>query len=72
MRAFFLLGLLVMVTSCKKEKYSERCIDITQKNPEAACIEIYDPVCGCDLITYSNSCFAKINGLTSWTEGACS
>jgi len=36
MRAFFLLGLLVMVTSCKREKNFEICIDITQKNPDAA------------------------------------
>ncbi|MGB2137105.1 MAG: Kazal-type serine protease inhibitor domain-containing protein [Flavobacteriaceae bacterium] len=34
-------------------------------------MEIYQPVCGCDNKTYSNTCFAGINGLKSWTEGAC-
>ena len=35
------------------------------------CIEIYEPVCGCDDITYSNECYAEVNGISSWTEGEC-
>lgn len=36
------------------------------------CVEIYDPVCGCDGETYSNSCFARLyGGITHWTNGVC-
>lgn len=48
------------------------CFDSTHYNPGMACIEIYDPVCGCDSQTYTNWCYAYNNGLTSWTQGACS
>ena len=36
------------------------------------CIEVYQPVCGCDNNTYSNSCYAERDGITSWTDGECS
>lgn len=37
------------------------------------CIEIYEPVCGSDEQTYSNSCFAcQSENVAFWTEGECS
>ena len=47
------------------------CIDQSNSNNEIACPTIYDPVCGCDNKTYSNSCYASINGAISYTEGEC-
>src|ERR1044071_4807042 len=35
------------------------------------CIEIFDPVCGCDNVTYSNFCFAAMVGVNVQHAGAC-
>jgi hypothetical protein len=39
---------------------------------DAACIEIYDPVCGCDGNDYDNWCHAVYyGGVRSWAKGKC-
>ncbi|MGB2370907.1 MAG: T9SS type A sorting domain-containing protein [Flavobacteriales bacterium] len=48
------------------------CIDPSLINPDAICFFIYDPVCGCDNVTYSNSCYAENSGVLSWVNGECS
>lgn len=51
---------------------SQGCIDPALIDPNAICPMIYAPVCGCDGVTYSNSCVAEnVGGVTSWTEGEC-
>lgn len=47
------------------------CIDYSQICHNCSCLMVYQPVCGCNGVTYSNACFASISGVTSWTNDAC-
>ncbi len=64
---------LIFILSCSSEESEETaCIDETKIDELALCIEIYEPVCGCDGITYPNLCYASsFGGVTSFINGAC-
>ena len=82
MSKFILVSILsfsILFISCEKNNncvsapsiQSGICIDSALIDSTALCNEIYEPVCGCDGVTYSNSCFADISGVNSYIIGEC-
>ncbi len=62
-----LLITMLAFTGCE----SNDCIDKAKINPNILCAQVFEPVCGCDGETYSNSCEAEKAGVTQYSKGAC-
>ena len=69
----FLFTLCCLAATCREGRNaaSADCIDKSKIGLEMACIEVYEPVCGCDGKTYPNDCYAQRAGIKHWEEGPC-
>ena len=68
MRKYLIPFLLFSFLACEN---NEDCIDESKISDASICTEEYQPVCGCDGLTYGNYCNAERAGVTKWTEGEC-
>ena len=66
---YIIVGLLLLVALVNCKKSSKNCVQGSGTEP--VCTTDYNPVCGCNEITYSNACQASKDGISDYTEGEC-
>jgi len=65
------LGLLNgCATTADQTRVGGDCVVVPSTVP-VACTMQYDPVCGCDGVSYGNACMARGAGVPRTTPGAC-
>lgn len=69
-KLLFLFTLSLFIVSCFQD--SEICINEKKIDASVDCDSLYNPVCGCDNMTYYNACEAENKaGISIYSEGLC-
>jgi hypothetical protein len=69
MKFFLSIAAVLLLFACRN---TVDCIDYDKIDSLKVCPPtLYNPVCGCDDVTYPNECVAEKNGVVSWISGPC-
>ena len=64
MKFRLIMFFLLLISCVSDEDILGQCV--ASPDPDAVCIEIYEPVCACNDLVYSNSCYAQKAGNRLW------
>ena len=67
--SMFLLLFLALSCSPNEDKKTVECKAVPIE--DCSCLQVFDPVCGCDNVTYPNSCYAECATILNYTKGEC-
>lgn len=72
MKKFMQLSMCLILCFCTWacNKSDESICELVPALP-ISCFQVYDPVCGCNDVTYGNECEANAAGVPSFSPGEC-